>query len=248
MSSTIKQAEIPTASAEKLAVVYGGGEIPFQLAFSKRKSLEISVHPDKSVFVKAPEGTDREAIEAKVKKRARWIKRQIRYFDQFDPRTPSRKYVSGESHLYLGKKYRLKIAVGTDNGVALKAGFFWVTSANGKPEQVESLINDWYREKADFHLNKVFSDCWEKFKHSDDSKPIIKIMQLKKRWGSLSKNGTLTLNRDLIKAPKECIEYVIIHELCHLEHHNHGPEFYRLLERSLPDWVKRKHKLEMALI
>ena len=76
----------------------------------------------------------------------------------------------------------------------------------------------------------------------------MKIMQLKKRWGSLSKNGTLTLNRDLIKAPKECIEYVIIHELCHLEHHNHGPEFYRLLERSLPDWVKRKHKLEMALI
>ncbi|MDF1583855.1 MAG: SprT family zinc-dependent metalloprotease [Methyloprofundus sp.] len=248
MSSTIKQAEIPTASAERLAVVYGGGEIPFLLAFSKRKSLEISVHPDKSVFVKAPEGTDREAIEAKVKKRARWIKRQIRYFDQFDPRTPSRKYVSGESHLYLGKKYRLKIEVGTDSGVALKAGFFWVTSANGKPDHVESLLSDWYREKADFHLRKVFSDCWEKFKHSDADKPTIKIMQLKKRWGSLSKSGTLTLNRDLIKAPKECIEYVIIHELCHLEHHNHGPEFYRLLERSLPDWVKRKHKLEMALI
>lgn len=248
MSSTIKQAEVLTASAERLAVVYGGGEIPFRLAFSKRKSLEISVHPDKSVFVKAPEGTDREAIEAKVKKRARWIKRQIRYFDQFDPRTPSRKYVSGESHLYLGKKYRLKIEVGADNGVALKAGFFWVTSANGKTEHVESLLDDWYREKADFHLKKVFSDCWEKFKHSDAVKPTIKIMQLKKRWGSLSKSGTLTLNRDLIKAPKECIEYVIIHELCHLNHHNHGPEFYRLLERSLPDWVKRKHKLEMTMI
>lgn len=248
MSSNIKPAEILTASAEKLAVVYGGGEISFQLAFSKRKSLEISVHPDKSVFVKAPEGTDREAIEAKVKKRARWIKRQIRYFDQFDPRTPSRKYVSGESHLYLGKKYRLKIDVGTDNCVALKAGFFWVTSASGKPDHVESLLSDWYREKADFHLKKVFLDCWDKFQHSDANKPTIKIMQLKKRWGSLSKSGTLTLNRDLIKAPKECIEYVIIHELCHLEHHNHGPEFYRLLERSLPDWENRKHKLEMALI
>lgn len=248
MSSTIKQAETPPASAEKLAVVYGGGEIPFQLAFSKRKSLEISVYPDKSVFVKAPEGTDRKAIEAKVKKRARWIKRQIRYFDQFDPRTPSRKYVSGESHLHLGKKYRLKIEVGTDNSVALKAGFFWVMSTCGKPDHVESLLSDWYREKADFHLNKVFVECWAKFKPADADKPIVKIMQLKKRWGSLSKSGTLTLNRDLIKAPKECIEYVIIHELCHLEHHNHGPEFYRLLERSLPDWVKRKHKLEMALI
>ena len=147
MSSTIKQAEIPTVSAERLAVVYGGREIPFQLVFSKRKSLEISVHPDKSVIVKAPEGTDLEDIEAKVKKRARWIKRQIRYFDQFDPRTPSRKYVSGESHLYLGKKYRLKIEVGSDNGVALKAGFFWVTSTNGKPDHVESLLSDWYTQK-----------------------------------------------------------------------------------------------------
>lgn len=248
MSSTIKQAGMPTASAETLAVVYGGGEIPFQLAFSKRKSLEISVHPDKSVVVKAPAGTDREAIEAKVKKRARWIKRQIRYFDQFDPRTPSRKYVSGESHLYLGKQYRLKIAVATDHGVALRAGFFEVTSASGKPDHVESLLNDWYREKADFHLHKVFSQCWGKFQRLDADQPTIKITQLKKRWGSLSKSGTLTLNRDLIKAPKECIEYVIIHELCHLAHHNHGPEFYHLLERSLPDWVKRKHKLEMALI
>ncbi|WP_409524520.1 M48 family metallopeptidase [Nitrincola sp. MINF-07-Sa-05] len=248
MSSTIKQADTPPASAKKLAVVYGGGEILFQLVFSKRKSLEISVHPDKSVFVKAPEDTSRDVIEAKVKKRARWIKRQIRYFDQFDPRTPSRKYVSGESHLYLGKNYRLKIEVGTDSGVVLKAGFFWVTSTCGKPDHVESLLSDWYREKADFHLNKVFSECWEKFKRSDSDKLTIKIMQLKKRWGSLSKSGTLTLNRDLIKAPIECIEYVIIHELCHLEHHNHGPEFYRLLERSLPDWVKRKHKLEMALI
>lgn len=247
MLSSIKQADMQLAIPEKRAVVYGGEEIPFQLAFFKRRSLEISVHPDKSVFVKAPEGTVHEAIEAKVKKRARWIKRQIRYFEQFDPRTPSRKYVSGESHLYLGKKYRLKIELGSDNSVVLKAGFFIATSTISKPGHVESLLSDWYREKADFHLNKVFSDCWEKFKRPDSEKPTIKIMQLKKRWGSLSKNRTLTLNRDLIKTPKECIEYVIIHELCHLEHHHHGPEFYRLLERTLPDWIKRKHKLEMTL-
>jgi hypothetical protein len=59
--------------------------------------------------------------------------------------------------------------------------------------------------------------------------------------------GTLTLNSSLIRTPKECIEYVIIHELCHLVHHNHSLEFYKLLDRSMPDWVKRKYKLEMAL-
>ncbi|MGI1678965.1 MAG: M48 family metallopeptidase [Cellvibrionaceae bacterium] len=235
-------------SAMTYSITYGGGEIPFQISFSKRKSLEISVHPDKSVFVKAPEGTERLAIEEKVKKRARWIKRQIRYFDQFDPRTPSRKYVSGESHLYLGKKYRLKIAQGSENNILLKNGFFMTTTDRSKPENIEAILNEWYRSKANLYLTKSFEECWAKFKLNDASKPTVKIMKLKKRWGSLSKNKTLTLNLDLIKAPKECIEYVIIHELCHLVHHNHSPEFYRLLERSLPDWVKRKHKLEMALI
>ena len=235
-------------SAMKYSIAYGGGEIPFQISFSKRKSLEISVHPDKSVFVKAPEGTERLAIEEKVKKRARWIKRQIRYFDQFDPRTPSRKYVSGESHLYLGKKYRLKIAQGSENNILMKNGFFMTTTDRSKPENIEAILNEWYRSKANLYLTKSFEECWAKFKLNDASKPTVKIMKLKKRWGSLSKNKTLTLNLDLIKAPKECIEYVIIHELCHLVHHNHSPEFYRLLERSLPDWVKRKHKLEMALI
>ena len=107
-------------SSTTYSIAYGGGEISFQLTFSKRKFLEISVHPDKSVFIKAPEGTQYQVIEEKVKKRARWIKRQIRYFDQFDPRTPTRKYVSGESHLYLGKKYRLKIEHGNENSILLK--------------------------------------------------------------------------------------------------------------------------------
>jgi predicted metal-dependent hydrolase len=69
-----------------------------------------------------------------------------------------------------------------------------------------------------------------------------------KRWGSLSPNGQLTLNLSLIRAPKDCIEYVVIHELCHLIEHNHGPEFYKLLDQTMPDWMKRKHKLELSLI
>ena len=92
------------------------------------------------------------------------------------------------------------------------------------------------------NLNSV-----ELAQEADDIETTAFGQTFRTRIGGL-KSGTLTLNRDLIKAPKECIEYVIFHELCHLEHHNHGPEFYRLLERSLPDWVKRKYKLEMALI
>jgi predicted metal-dependent hydrolase len=205
------------------------------------------VHPDRKVRVKAPESIGLESIEARVRKRARWIKRQIRYFDQFDPRTPKRIYVGGESHLYLGRKYRLKLEKSDFNQVLLKKGYFYINTIDFASGHVARLMDKWYRERAVHYFTEIFNECWEKFKKNDVPRPFIKIMKMKKRWGSLTKNGMLTLNLELIKTPKECVEYVLVHELCHLLHHDHSPEFYRLLDRSLPDWMKRKHKLEMAL-
>ena len=229
-------------------ISYGKTEIDYELLMMNRKSLEIAVHPDKSVVVKAPETSTLEAIEEKIKKRARWIKRQIAYFNQFDPRTPDRKYVGGESHLYLGRKYRLKIETSDKDKVLLKNGYFCIEATSILPNHIEQLMGDWYRRRAKMYLSKIFDDCWEDFKKSDLNKPNLKLQKMDKRWGSLSGKGQLTLNVNLIQTPKECVEYVVIHELCHLIHHNHGAEFYKLLDRTLPDWMKRKHKLEMSLI
>jgi hypothetical protein len=227
---------------------YGSNSIPYELFFVSRKSLEIAVHPNKAVIVKAPIGIDLDVVQERVKKRARWIKQQVHYFDKFDPRTPERMYIGGESHLYLGRKYRLKIEKAICNKVLLKNGYFYIYATSLSTKHIESMLNDWYRARATIYFENIFSGCWNKFKKNNVSKPSLKIQKMKKRWGSLSKNGTITLNLDLIQTPKECIEYVLTHELCHLVHHNHGPEFYKLLDRSLPDWVKRKHKLEMSLI
>lgn len=229
-------------------ISYGKTEIDYELLIMNRKSLEIAVHPDKSVVVKAPETSTLEAIEEKIKKRARWIKRQIAYFNQFDPRTPDRKYVGGESHLYLGRKYRLKIDMSDKDKVLLKNGYFCIEATSSKPDHIEKLMDSWYRRRAKMYLSKIFDDCWDGFKKGNLNKPNLKLQKMDKRWGSLSGKGQLTLNINLIQTPKECIEYVVIHELCHLIHHNHGTEFYKLLDRTLPDWMKRKHKLEMALI
>ncbi|HAU0840592.1 TPA: M48 family metallopeptidase [Legionella pneumophila] len=230
------------------SICYGENDIPYQMSFSQRKSLEISVHPDSSVLVKAPFGTDPEDIEIRVKKKARWIKRQIRYFEQFNPRTPDRKYVGGETHLYLGKQYRLKINNDTKNSVKLINGFFLISSRDTDHVMIKKLLDNWYRQKATLYFTKIFDECWGKFKKMNYIKPTLKIIKLQKRWGSLSKSGTLSLNIDLIKAPKECLEYVVIHELCHLLHHDHSSSFYKALDKLLPDWVQRKLRLEMALI
>ena len=229
------------------SITYAGKSIPFHLSYSKRKSLAIAVHPDGSVVVKAPSGTDENFVAYHVHRRARWIERQLRHFAQFDPGAPKRRFVGGESHLYLGRKYRLKIRQSETDSVLLKRGFFHITAVDDKPEHIAALLEDWYRGKAGVYFSQVFEECWQRFQKKGMDKPPLKIRNMKTRWGSFSRKGGITLNLELIKAPRECIEYVVIHELCHLLHPNHGAEFYNLLERFLPDWKKRKHKLEMAL-
>ena len=228
-------------------LTYAGEPIPFHLSRCKRKTVEIAVHPDCSVVVKAPLGTNETLVERLVYKRMRWIRRQIHYFAQFDPRTPERQFVGGESHLYLGKQYRLKIRPSETDEVLLKRGFFHVQAVDDKPEHIAMLLEAWYRSKADVYFAQVLGECWHHFPKKGVDKPLLKIRKMKTRWGSFSRKGGITLNLELIKAPRACIEYVIIHELCHLLHPNHGTEFYNLLEHFLPDWIKRKHRLETAL-
>lgn len=230
-------------------ITYGSILIQFQVIHMARKSLEIAVHPDSTVLIKAPVGTRFEEIQMRVFKRAGWIKRQLDYFRQFEPRTPARQYVGGETHLYLGRQYRLKISSGERDEVKLIRGHFQIeVKGNASPDKVKSLLEVWYAEKATDRFRESFERCWPSFEKLSLARPRLQIRRMKKRWGSLSKNGTLTLNADLIRAPKECIDYVVAHELCHLQYHDHSPAFYRLLDMVMPDWKKRKHELELALV
>lgn len=233
----------------KHSVIYGQKTIDFNLLFFDRKTMEIAVHPDSTVIVKAPVQSDIKLIEMKVLKRARWILKQLNYFRQFNPKTPDRCYVNGETHLYLGKQYRLRIAKGPENSVKLYRGFFHIACRNEPtPNAVNKLLNHWYSDKAHLHFSQSLDRCWQKFRGRDIGKPNLSIKRMQKRWGSLSDKGTVTLNTDLIRAPKECIDYVVTHELCHLKHNDHGPEFYKLLDSVIPRWEKIKHKLEISLV
>ncbi|MCK4608245.1 MAG: M48 family metallopeptidase [Gammaproteobacteria bacterium] len=234
--------------SDKLTVIYGSKTIGYSLFYAERKTMEIAVHPDSTVTVKAPMGSDIVLIEKKINKRARWILRQLNYFKQFTPKTPSRCFINGETHLYLGKQYRLKIYQGDENSVKLSKGFFQITCRKPGPEVAERLLKKWYLERANIQLNNSLSRCWSKFSSFVFAKPVISIRQMQKRWGSLSSKGIVTLNPDLIKAPKECIDYVVTHELCHLKYHDHSSEFYKLLNRVIPEWERVKRKLELSMV
>lgn len=239
---------IEALSSNEQSLVYGQKTIDYSLFYTKRKTMEIAVHPDSTVIVKAPIDSDISLIERKLHKRARWIFKQLNYYRQFTPKTPDRCYVSGETHLYLGKQYRLKIIQAKENSVKLSKGFFQVTCrVEPTPERSKKLLRNWYLQKANIQFNESLNRCWPKLSSFVRIKPTISIKRMQRRWGSLSDKGTVTLNTDLVKAPKECIDYVVTHELCHLKYHDHSPEFYKLLDSVMPGWEKVKHKLELGM-
>jgi predicted metal-dependent hydrolase len=222
------------------------GDIDFLLVRQDRKTLEIAVDPDGRVTVKAPLDTSSDSIERVVKKRRAWIRRQIDYFSDFEPKLQPRHFVAGEAQLFLGKRYRLRIVSGAPT-VAIDGGYLVVASHEKSPARIARAIDVWQRKQARFVFAALLEKRWLALGFSEEKRPRLCIKAMTRRWGSLSAKGALTLNLALIQAPRSCIEYVICHELCHIEYASHGTGFYARLEGMLPDWKERKARLERML-
>jgi predicted metal-dependent hydrolase len=224
-------------------------DIPYEVQYADRKTMEIAVHPDGRVVVKAPKGSTQEAIQARVTRRARWISKKLDYFHQLEPRTPERRYVGGETHLYLGRQYRLKLIESGDSGVKLKGSHFHVMTLDpGDSEKVKILLDNWYSLHAKRLFQKRLEACYESAKRLNVSFPEIRVRKMTRRWGSCNKLGRIVLNTALIKASLFCIDYVIMHELCHLKIPHHSKRYWQLLTKYMPDWTDRKKRLERILI
>lgn len=219
---------------------------PARLRRSNRKTLAISVHPDGTVELTAPQRAEVGAILAKVAKRAAWIRRQQRAFTIMNAKRAPLRYSGGATHRYLGRQYRLKVTKGKPPGVKLSGGYFWVTVEDRSEAEVEKLVTSWLRERA----SEQFARRLEKWRtwcqHHRLPSPRLVLRTMPKRWGSAQKNGRIALNPTLVRAPSACIDYVIAHEICHLKHPDHGPDFLRQLGKLLPDWPNRKRRLEQA--
>ncbi|WP_245949215.1 M48 family metallopeptidase [Echinicola strongylocentroti] len=215
------------------------------MEFSDRKSLGITVLPNSEVKVKAPIGTSLAKVKEKLLKKAAWIIKQQSFFLSFEPKSLPKKYVSGETHLYLGRQYKLKVISGTEESVKLKGGLLIVNAIN--KETVRELVTSWYLDHARSLFPKIAKPLIEKFKKYKVEPSSLVFRDMPTRWGSCTTKGKIILNPELIKAPKGCIEYVIVHELCHLVYHDHTQKFFDLQTKELPDWDKWKMKLERLM-
>jgi predicted metal-dependent hydrolase len=212
----------------------------------QERKVSIHVHPDGSVQVDAPENENLDNIKKAVLKRARWI---INHVNQANSQMESvlpREYISGETHMYLGRRYMLKVvAVESKNqtDVKLLRGQLRIYTTDKSRSNVKALLWKWYRDHAKDYFSRCIQTLVSEIPWIIEG-PEWQLLVMKKQWGSCSPKGRLSLNPHLVKAPRECIKYVICHELCHLREHNHSKHFYELLSGLVPEWKSVKSRLD----
>lgn len=227
-------------------IQYGATIIDYVIEFAQRKTLSICVNPDSSVCLRAPIDATLEQIQQKVHKRASWILKQKRFFESFGTSTTKRQYISGESHLYLGRQYMLRVRESNVNAVHYQNNIIEIECRHKKDAGI--LLQTWYRQRANVKFQEYAQPIIEQFSIYGVKPQSLSIKKMDKRWGYCTIDGHITLNPRLICAPRCCIEYVITHELCHLIYRSHNKEFYALLTKEMPHWEKWKNKLERILM
>jgi predicted metal-dependent hydrolase len=223
----------------------GDHTISFELVRSDRRTLGLSVGRDGGVVARAPRRAREADILRWVAGHAAWILRRQRTAAEYARQNPPRFFVNGETHLFLGREYRLTIGRGAAERVRLGDGELLVTvDGDASPERVEELLDAWYLRRARRRFNERLDACWATFPAGGRPRPALRVRRMRSRWGSMSPRGSMSLRVDLIRAPEVCLDYVIVHELCHLLHPHHGREFWALVEQIVPDWKERRRRLE----
>jgi len=231
-------------------ITYGDEVIAFSLRRQPSRTvprLAIHVEPDGRVLVDAPDAAPLDTVLAAVKKRSRWISQHVGAARARLAHVLPREYVSGEALHYLGRRYRLKVVIEAEAEAVpvarMRGAFIVVTVPEQSPAMIRAALDAWIRLRA----RALFADRiaavavplrWVK------KTPPTRLQFMTVQWGSCSPAGRITLNPLLVKAPRECIDYVLLHELCHLLHHNHSPKFYKTLDRHMPRWRAIKEKLD----
>lgn len=213
----------------------GNGFIAEVIRTDRRKTADIRVE-DGAVLVLIPASLPIERVDALLKAKRQWIKEKIVLHQQARP-VSQKQFVSGEAFSYLGRNYRLKVEKGAFRSVKLLNGRLLVTDPEGKnqPQMIRHALVRWYRRQADQKLKEKV----KRFAPLVGVQPAgMGIKTFKSRWGSCTAKGRLEFNWRIMMAPNRCVDYVVVHELCHLIRHDHSPEFWQAIARIMPDYLQ----------
>jgi predicted metal-dependent hydrolase len=225
---------------------YGDFRQEIYVVPENRQTFQLRVKPSMQVVVKHPKESSDEEVRNFLKRKYRWLKKQLQFFEQFQVKQNERDYVSGESFWYLGRQYQLKVVETNLEYVKLFYGKLEVGVINTLDrKRKQELVDRWNLDKR----VEVFDERYEemKKKFNETTFPKLYIEKMPKRWGSFRNKRAIVLHPLLIHAPKKCIDYVITHELCHMKHPHHSSDFFAYLETKYPKWQAVKDELEVRL-
>ncbi len=215
----------------------------------RRRTASISVKPDCSVRILVPATLSNQKIDELVKRKSRWIRSKITQFQEIQRNNKEKEYVSGECFTYLGRNYRLKVVTGDSEEYPVKLvnGRFYVNvpadvTKKEHAELVKEQLSKWYQEHA---LIRLREKAKRYAKQMGGIPYSVGIKDYRSRWGSCHTDGRIYFNWRIIVAPHSVVDYVVVHELCHLVHHNHSKKFWKLVSTIIPDYAKRKEWLKI---
>ncbi|WP_348658515.1 YgjP family zinc-dependent metalloprotease [Heyndrickxia faecalis] len=236
---------------EKHQIEYANKIIDFVVKRKKVKNVNLNIKPDMTIEVTANDRVPLDFICDFVKTKGAWILKNVKTFQDVQPyRQSEREYVSGETFKYLGKQYRLRVIQEDEEKVKYFRGFIYLyVKDTENVNRKAKLIDEWYREKAQKTFHESLAKMFPLVQKYGVDKPNMDLRSMKARWGSaLTEKNTILLNTDLIKAPKYCIDYVVLHELIHFKYNDHSDNFYKMLYSLMPDWEKRKAILDEEVV
>lgn len=235
--------------AERSTARFGETLIPYAIFRSRRRrTVSIAVDARAGVLVTAPEAAAVPRLDELVRNKALWILERLRRKRELPAGMPAKELVSGAACRYLGRQYRLQLEHGADGAAVRLHGSRLLVSLppNLSPQEeaqrARKELVAWYRQRAAEYLTAKV----EKLAPQVGVLPTrVVITDPPKRWGSAAKDGTLRLNWRIVQAPMPLVEYVVVHELAHLAHPDHGREFWAQVGRVLPDYDARRERLRV---
>ena len=232
-------------------VVVNGRNIVFHLERKPVKNLNLRIRRDGSVFVSASQTVPCAEIDRFVRSKSKYVLAAIQKFEdaiRFNPQP--KKFVSGETFYILGRSLRLKVSCAENDSIVSDEAYIYLSVRTPSDYGAKSrIIKRFMDQRCEAVFAGVMDELYPLVGKYGAKRPVLKIRTLESRWGScLVQKGVVTLNRRLLAAPRCCIEYVILHELCHFIHPNHSGKFYALLSALMPDWKDRKKLLNRTMV
>lgn len=234
----------------KRSVIVDGREICYQLEWKNVKNLNLRVRKDGSVFVSASTVVPCKEIDEFVCSKAPFILRTIDHFHEINQcKSQPKQYVSGESFYIQGRGLRLQVSQAKrDNIFSDGIYIFLEVKDTNDFEKKRRLVSRYIDMQCKTIFTEILYEVYPIFEKYGITIPALHIKDMETRWGScLPKKGVITLNKRLIEAPRNCIEYVVMHEMCHFLHPNHSKHFYAFLSVLMPDWKDRKQFLDKTV-